>query len=589
MSIPRKEYPRPQFERSDWVNLNGEWSCKIDFSKSGTFREWQKSTGFEQKITVPFCPESKMSGVGYTDFIEAIWYHRQLDIPAAWQNKRIFLNFGGVDYRCIVYINGKEVGRHTGGCSPFAVELTGEAIPGNSYDLVVEVYDDLRDGLQPIGKQSPWLDSRNCSYTRTTGIYQTVWMEAVNECGLKRCRIMPDFDNGAFTFVPEYYSLRSGMELTVTLYDNGKVAAEKRVKAGAGSAVTVELAEPKAWNPATPFLYDVAYTLRDRDGKVIDQVKSYAGLRKIHLENGRFHLNNEPVFLRLVLDQGYYENSILTAPDDEALLQDIRLSMQAGFNGARLHQKIFDERFHYHADRLGYLTWAEFPDWGISFWQHFRKCNPDYQRVFRDYFAEWSAVVERDLNHPSIIAWTPFNETTRFFDLDEHRRIISDIYDLTRKLDPSRPVNDTSGYCHSKTDLWTVHIYRQTAEELQEYLDQQPVYMNMRDYEENIYKGQPFLVDEYGGVSYLPEGRKPWAKNTWGYNKEPLNQEQAENRITDLTKVLVDFPIMAGYCYTQLTDVEQEQNGIYNFDRTEKFDMQKIRKCFTMKPKWSKY
>ena len=347
--------------------------------------------------------------------------------------------------------------------------------------------------------------------------------------------------------------------------------------------------QPKEWNPETPFLYDIVLTLRDENGTVLDTVKSYAGLRKIHLENGRCYLNNQPVFLRFVLDQGFYEDGIWTAPSDEALKHDIELSMQAGFNGARLHQKCFDDRFHYWADKLGYLTWAEFPDWGMSFWQHFGPCNPDYQRSFRDYLAEWSAVVEQLANHPSIMAWTPFNETRAYYDAEEHRRFIADVYDLTRRLDPTRPVNDTSGYCHVKTDLWTVHHYAQSTTQLDEAINRQPVYMLEPEFEQSAWDGQPYIVDEYGGVRFIPEGREPFSKVSWGYNKDQLSQAETEQRITDLTRTLTDNPRVAGYCYTQLTDIEQEQNGIYNYDRTAKFDESAIRKCFGYKPSWSRF
>lgn len=590
MSLPRNEYPRPQFVRKEWINLNGQWSYSFDFSKSGEEKNWQAKSSFDGKIIVPFCPESRMSGVGFTDFIEMMWYQRTIDIPSGWENKMILLHFGGVDYQSTVYIDGVEAGSHTGGNSPFTIDLTKLVKAGCSHNLVVKVRDELRSGLQAAGKQSPWLKSAKCNYTRTTGIWQTVWMEAVDFCALKQLRIIPDYDNGSFTFIPVFYNQRSGLKLTVTLSDNGSVVSSRTVNAGNGNAILLQLDDPKEWNPQTPFLYNVSCTLCDKDGKVIDQVGSYAGLRKIHIENHRCYLNNQPIFLRFVLDQGYYEESLLTAPDDDALRRDIELSMKAGFNGARLHQKIFDERFHYWADKLGYLTWGEFPDWGMSFWQHFRQTNPDYNRNFRDYFAEWSSVVERDMNHPSIISWTPFNETCSFHDLAEHRRIVSDIYDLTCRLDPTRPVNDTSGYIHAKTDLWTVHIYSQSPEELTEKLLQEPVFMRTPEVESAAWNGQPYIIDEYGGISFLPEGRKPFAENSWGYNRDKkLTRIEAEERITGLTAAIIALPQMAGYCYTQLTDIEQEQNGIYNYDRTEKFDMDKIRKCFTAKPEWSKF
>ena len=586
--MPRNEYPRPQFEREEWVCLNGEWEYQFDFSKSGEDQNWKNASAFEGKIHVPFCPESKLSGIGFTDFIEMMWYRRDLEIPADWNGKKILLHFGGVDYRCVVYLDGQEAGRHTGGSAAFTIDLTHFVQAGKTHNLVVRIEDYSRSGLQPLGKQCTWRESRSASYTRTTGIWRTVWLEAVDFFALKNCRIIPDYDNGAFTFLPEFYAVRRGLKLTAAILDHGKEECSRTLNAGPG-AFTLALDHPKEWNPESPFLYDIVLTLRDENGTVLDTVKSYAGLRKIHLENGRCYLNNQPVFLRFVLDQGFYEDGIWTAPSDEALKHDIELSMQAGFNGARLHQKCFDDRFHYWADKLGYLTWAEFPDWGMSFWQHFGPCDPDYQRSFRDYLAEWSEVVEQLCNHPSIIAWTPFNETSSCYDKEEHRRIIADVYDLTHRLDPTRPVNDTSGYCHVKTDLWTIHHYAQSAAQLDEAINRQPVFMLKPEFEQSAWDGQPYIVDEYGGVRFIPESRQPFSKVSWGYNKEQLTQAETEQRITELTRTLTENPRVAGYCYTQLTDIEQEQNGIYNYDRTPKFNAETIRGCFGKKPDWSRF
>ena len=607
MSIPRSEHPRPQFFRKTWLTLNGQWSCALDQTNSGndcfwfdsslyevygqnnggTETLWQNSKGFDQPINVPFAPESKLSGIGHTDFINGIWYHRNFSVPAEWQNKEILLHFGGVNYKSIIYLDGVEVFRHVGGSSPFTVNITAFAAAGSSHDLVVYAQNDVRSGLQGSGKQSPWVKNRLCNYTRTTGIWQSVWLEAADKYALASCRIVPDFDNGAFCFYPELFNQQNGLNLTINVLADGVTVASKRVKVSNGAAIVIELPAPQPWTPQSPFLYDVEYILRDAQNNIVDKVKSYAGLRKIHLENGKYYLNNQPVFLRMVLDQSFYEDGIWTAPDDESLKRDISLAMAAGFNGARLHQKIFDERFHYWADKLGYLTWAEFPDWGISFWQTFRKCNPDYMRAFRDYYAEWVSVIKRDINHPSIITWTPFNETREMYDLAEHRRIISDIYDLTRSLDPTRPVNDTSGYTHAKTDVWTVHCYQQTSEELNAALNEKPVNCFFPDKEIHAWHGQPLSVDEYGGVAFIPSDRKPYADNSWGYNQQKLTQEEAESRINELTLTLVNHPHVCGYCYTQLTDIEQEQNGIYNYDRTPKFNMDFIRKCFSAKPEWS--
>lgn len=589
MNIPRSEYPRPEFVRKDWVCLNGFWSYAIDNNESGEEKEWMNKEGFDGKILVPFCPESKMSQVEYKDFIECIWYQRSLEIPGRWEGKKILLNFEGVDYESHIYIDGKKVDFHVGGSCPFTVDITSFVTPGRSHNLVLQAKDHLREGIQAMGKQCAGFKSGGCSYTRTTGIWQSVWMEAVDGYALQSCRIIPDFDNSSFGFRPVFYTEKKGLTFSIVISEDGKEVARGSWKASSSAFFTLKLEAPRAWSPEDPFLYDIAFTLQDEAGKELDKVTSYAGLRKIHLEDGKFFLNNEPIFLRFVLDQGYYPESILTAPSDGALKNDILLSMKAGFNGARLHQKIFDRRFHYHADRLGYLSWGEFPDWGMSFWPHFRRTNPEWGVSFRNYMAEWRSVVERDLNHPSIIAWTPFNETNCPHDEQEHIRFLSDVYDLTKSLDPTRPVNDSSGYIHAKTDLWTIHTYAQKTDSLKECVSTEPVYMLRPHLEARAWKAQPYIVDEYGGVRFLPEGRKPFAENSWGYNKEPLTKEEVEQRITELTFYLVDDSPAVGYCYTQLTDIEQEENGIYCYDRTEKFNMEVMNKCFSHKPLWSRY
>jgi len=583
MSVPRPEYPRPQFERGDWMNLNGAWTYEFDFSGSGKERGLEKTAGFGAKITVPFCPESKLSGVGFTDFIPEMWYHRKVTVPAAWAGKKILFHCGGIDYFMELYVDGVFAGTHTGGSSPVDLEIEKFVKPGRKHDFVIRVKDDPRSGYQALGKQSAKYASWACLYTRVTGIWQTVWLEAVDPCGLKRCTVTPDFDAGAFAFAPEFHAAPHGGKLRIRVLDGKKVAAETLVAAADTARPVLALASPKAWSPASPFLYGIEYTVLDAAGNTVDRVKSYAGLRKFHVEGDRLYLNNEEIFLRFVLDQGFYPDGVWTAPSDEALKHDIELALQAGFNGARLHQKVFEERFHYWADRLGYLTWAEFSDWGMSFWRT-RDPRTAYHAL-RDFYAQWTSVVKRDVNHPSILAWTPFNESHEYLDLAEHRRIVSDIYDLTKTLDPTRPVNDTSGYVHVKTDLWTAHNYARDAKTLREHMETLPVWMNRPDDEKGFYNGQPYLLDEYGGVGWIPKWSKPYSSVSWGYGGMPETEQAALKRISSLTKLLLELPHMRGYCYTQLTDVEQEQNGIYTYDRRPKFDMEKIRAIFSAGPK----
>ncbi|MDF1514525.1 MAG: glycoside hydrolase family 2 TIM barrel-domain containing protein, partial [Anaerolineae bacterium] len=280
-------------------------------------------------------------------------------------------------------------------------------------------------------------------------------------------------------------------------------------------------------------------------------------------------LNNKPIYLRLVLDQGFYPDGIWTAPSDGSLKRDIELSLRAGFNGARLHQKVFEPRFHYWADKLGYLTWGESSSWGIDVKDEISA---------RNFLSEWREIIIRDRNHPSIIAWTPFNETGDTGDGLQHNRLHQDAAQLTRNLDPTRPVNDASGYVHVDTDIWTVHTYQQNPQLLLQQLAPSPdegVFRNFPD-RETAYAGQPYIVDEYGGIKWIPSDDLVFAENSWGYGDDPQTLDEFYERLHALTDVVLSLDHITGFCYTQLTDIEQEQNGIYNYDRSEKFDMDRI-------------
>lgn len=577
-SMPRPEYPRPQFVREDWVNLNGTWSYEFDFSRSGMDRRLFESEGFEGSITVPFAPQSELSGVGFKDFIPEMWYHRILSVPDGWAGKRIILHFGAVDYIASIYIDGKIAGRHWGGSSSFDVDITRLVNPGQEHDLVVRVEDDERSGQYAKGKQCGRYDTFGCEYTRTTGIWQTVWMEPVPMTGLKDAYIVPDLDQSRFMVEPSYYGLEAGQQLRVKILDGDKVVSQKTVPASSQSSVDLPVKKVKTWSPESPFLYNVELEVLSADGTVTDKVLSYAGMRKVHIEGNRIFLNNEPVYLRLVLDQGFYPDGVWTAPSDDALKHDIELSMAAGFNGARLHQKVFEPRFHYWADRLGYLTWGESASWGA---------NINNPLSARNFLTEWEETVVRDRNHPSIIMWTPFNETWEHPEdreaAREACRMVSDVYELTKNLD-YRPCHDVSGNYHVVTDVFSVHQYMQNPDDLKAWLAPVDGHVRQADLEhrEVEYDGQPYLVDEYGGIKWV-DGQE-YSEISWGYGDAPKTLEEFYERLEALTDVILGYGHICGYCYTQLTDVEQEQNGIYNYDRTPKFDMEKIRAVFSKVP-----
>lgn len=595
-AIPREEYPRPQFERADWVNLNGQWSYSFDFSGSGMERELYKSTGFDGKITVPFCPESELSGVGYKDFIPHFWYQRKISVPQGWNGKNILLNFGAVYYRAEIYIDGVIAGRHFGGTSSFSVDITSLVKPGSEHSLVVYVQSDVRGTQQPAGKQNLQYESYACNYTRTTGIWQTVWMEAVHPEGLKSVQVVTDIDQKQVVIRPHFYKELGG-KLEVSLLDNGKVVSKQTVSAGSLSTVVLPVKNMKTWSPESPFLYDVEYKVFNRQGTLVDQVKAYTGMRKVHIEGNKVYLNNQPYYQRLVLDQGFYPDGIWTAPSDEALKRDIELSMEAGFNGARLHQKVFEERFYYWADKLGYLTWGEASSWGMD-------CNDPI--VARNFITEWAEIVQRDMNHPSILVWTPTNE--QFWpDRVQYPRFMEDLYKITKMIDPTRPFHGASGGTHIATDIWTVHDYEQDPEKLKEKiynggkLAGTPIwdiklmpknigFNGLKYTDQYVFpeykKDMPYIVDEFGGIKWNPSQQMESAQNTsWGYGEPPRSLEEFYARLEgQVNNVLSMSADVWGYCYTQLTDVEQEQNGVYYYDRKPKFDMKRIHAIFSKNP-----
>ena len=572
--LPRAEYPRPQFERQAWVNLNGTWDFEFDFGKSGMDRELFKAESLSQEITVPFCPESELSGIGHTDFINCVWYRRDIVIPEDWAGKKVFLNFGAVDYTAEVFVDGILTGRHYGGSSSFSIDLTGHVEAGKIHNLVIRVEDNQRSGEQSVGKQCSTFNSAGCFYTRTTGIWQTVWMEAVDRHGLKRVTMRPDIDQCQLMVMPEFYS-ESDCTLEVSVKDNGKTVARKSVPCSNHACIVLPLKKMKLWSPEDPFLYDVDFHVKDAGGNVLDHVKSYAGMRKIHISDGKVYLNNREYFQRLVLDQGFYPDGIWTAPSDEALRHDIELAKAAGFNGARLHQKVFEERYFYWADRLGYLTWGEGPSYGM---------NVNNEIAARNFLSEWLEIVVRDRNHPSLVTWTPFNETWDSQD-GTYPRFVRDIYAETKAADPTRPINDASGDDHVMTDIWSVHNYEQDGDKLKEQLalteGREPY---RHSYEKEflaVYGGQPYILDEFGGIGWMsPEERK----HSWGYGNLPQTEEEFYSRLDKLVKAVASLEHIAGFCYTQLTDVEQEKNGIYRYDRSVKLDIERIKAIFEQIP-----
>lgn len=590
VTIPRAEYPRPQFVRRQWQCLNGEWQFEVDMGDSGRERGLLDRP-LMQTITVPFCPESILSGVDNNDFLNAVWYRRTVTVPADFRGDRLLLHFQAVDCDATVWVDGEEVRRHRGGFTPFAVEL--DLSPGTSFDLVLRARDFSTDP-QPRGKQARTLRGSGAIYCRTTGIWQTVWMEPVARTRLDRPKITPDVANGRLLLEQPVVNTRPGMTLIASMTSQGAAVSEARVTTGPDFSPLLVLDIPKAqrhlWSPDSPHLYDIRLQLIDQ-GELVDEATTYAGLRSISIDGKAILLNGRPVFQRLVLDQGYYPDGVMTAPDDEALIRDIELSQAVGFNGARLHQKVFEERFLYHADRLGYLVWGEFGDWGC---QGFGPTSGEQQKPGADYITQWLEVLERDYSHPSIIGWCPLNETwqamlDRITMLDDVTR---GMFLATKAVDKTRPVLDASGYSHRvpESDVYDSHDYTQDPAIFAEHhahVAKGAPFINKRirangsAVEFSIgYRGQPFFVSEFGGIWWNPDAAK--GEDSWGYGERPKNIDEFYLRFEGLCRVLLDDPAMFGYCYTQLTDVFQEQNGIYRFDRSAKFDSARLRAIQTV-------
>ncbi len=562
-TVPRPEHPRPDAYRVNWATLNGEWEFEIDQSGNGEARGLTSGKTLAGKITVPFAPESKLSGVAHYGLMKNVWYRRHFESPASMIDQRIRLHFGGVDYQAWVWLNGELVGSHLGGNVSFAFDITKFLRPGKN-ELVVRAHDDTTSGRQPTGKQTHGI-SEGCVYTRTTGIWQPVWLEAVGSSFVESFALTPDPDRSRVLIDATINGVDPNLTLQVEAYLDGKrVGADTTPVSWRDNRLVVDLKTKKLWAPGAPQLYDLKFTLKSGK-KTVDEVASYFGLRQVTIEGRSILINGQRVFQRLILDQGFYPDGIWTAPSDEALKRDIELSMAAGYNGARLHQKVFEPRFLYWADKLGYLVWGEFPNWGFNF-------RPEN---YSQYINEWTEILQRDRNHPSLIGWCPFNETP--VEAAELQRIVTL---QTKAIDPTRPVFETSGWTHRMDDaeVRDDHDYNQDPDTFKKRWQEFFTGASNRDALPTRYAvgqsirkdiGVPFMVSEFGGIGWAVEGG-------WGYGTGPKTLEEFYARYEGLVNALLDNPDMFGFCYTQLTDVEQEKNGLYFYDRRPKFDLKRL-------------
>lgn len=571
-TIPRPEYPRPQLVRKDWMNLNGKWSFTLDLSNSGIDKKKYNETIDDRIIIVPFCPESKLSGIEFKDFMPAVWYQRKIVIASEWKKKRIKLHFGAVDYHATVWINGIEVGQHKGGYTPFCFDIT-DNLNKDENILTLCAKDDIRNGKQPRGKQSSNFYSQGCDYSRTTGIWQTVWLEAVDEICIDNLKFTPLVNECAVEVEIVTSNAADSASIEV-LFNNRQMAKKEVTFDGCRSISIINLKESHLWSAGQGNLYDINIEIKD-DGKVTDSVQSYFGLRSVTWDKKGIKINDEYIFQRLVLDQGFYPDGIYTAPTDYDLKKDIQLSMDMGFNGARLTEKIFEPRYLYHADKMGYLCWGEHGNWGLDI------TTTD---ALKHFLPEWMEAVNRDYNHPSIVGWCPFNETwdrprdcqNANIAIPQEDDVLRFVYYVTKEMDKTRPVIDTSGNYHVITDIFDVHNYNQNAEKFADLfkgLENGDVYNPYP--ERQKYDGQPYFVSEYGGIWWAPEN----TNNGWGYGGEAMRPKKSEdfiNRYKELTEILLKNDHICAFCYTQLYDIEQEVNGLYTYDRKAKFNPEKI-------------
>ena len=566
MNIPRPEHPNPQFERENWENLNGEWEFELDRGVSGIDRKFYERTSLSSKIIVPFCPESKLSGIGNTDYLNCVWYLKRVKIKEC--NKRVILHFGAVDYESYIYINSKQVYHNVGGYVGFEIDITDFVEMGKENIITVCAIDGHPNG-KASGKQCENYYSIECCYTRTTGIWQTVWLEYVDNSYIKSVRYYTSIEQKNVQI--EVETVGNASFKAVATY-NGKAVGEVKSKLSEGiSHITLNLSELHLWEAGKGRLYDLELTY----GK--DKVKSYFGIRSTTFDNRNYLLNGKPVYLRTVLDQGFYKDGIYTAKNDEELVQDIYLSFDAGFNGARLHQKVFEPRFLYHCDKLGYLVFGESAN-----------AHLDYSKMeqMTPFLLEWQREVERDFNHPSIIGWCPLNETWDWDNRHQNDDFIRALYYSTKAMDSTRPCIGTSGNYQVVSDIYDLHDYIQkvddfkniylarTQEEMLNNYDNHPWHNGVSKYQKSInYKDMALYLSEYGGIRWDVDG----VEGGWGYGEGPKTEEEFLERFEGLTNALINCPYLCGFCYTQLYDIEQEVNGLYTYDRKPKFDMSRIK------------
>jgi beta-galactosidase/beta-glucuronidase len=579
-SNAKHAYPRPQLVRDHWESLNGTWDFAID--DDACFKLPSDVT-FDSTITVPFAPETEASGVYNMGFYRACWYRRTLQAPELGPEDRLILHFGAVDYAATIWVNETIVMRHRGGYTPFKADITPFLKSGGAQTVVVRAEDDPHDLAKPRGKQDWQLNPHSIWYPRTTGIWQTVWLERVPATAIKSLRWSSNLEHWEIGLEAHVEGKpRDDLRLRVKLQVGDTLIADDTYKVIAGEVDRrIALSDPGIddyrnellWSPERPTIIEAELELWGQRGELLDSVKSYTAIRSVTTQGDRFVLNGRPYPLRLVLDQGYWLESGVTAPDDDALRRDVELAKAMGFNGVRKHQKIEDPRYLYWADRLGLLVWEEMPS-------AYRFTARSIERLTR----EWMEALERDFSHPCIIAWVPFNESWGVPDLPsmvEQRHAVQSLYHLTKTLDPTRPVIGNDGWESVATDIIGIHDYDhnperiarryESAENIPHLFKRERPGGRLLMLEGHPHTGQPIMLTEFGGIAYSED-----QSGTWGYSRSHSAREFARS-YAELLEVVRTLPLLAGFCYTQFADTYQEANGLLYADRTPKFPLEQIR------------
>ncbi|HEX8480024.1 MAG TPA: glycoside hydrolase family 2 TIM barrel-domain containing protein [Telluria sp.] len=579
------EYPRPQLVREQWMNLNGKWRFRYDDELRCRVQEG--ISDWTHEINVPFAPETELSGIGDTGFHRACWYEREFTLAPT--DGRTILHFGAIDYSARVWVNGHLVAEHEGGHTPFRADITAVMNADGNQVVTVFAEDDPADLAKPRGKQDWLLEPHSIWYPRTTGIWQTVWVEQVAATYIRNLRWTPIFETYEIGCeVLANGDVQEDLFVEVKIWHGEQLLADDYYKLLGGEATRkIALSDPGIddsrnellWSPERPTLLDVEVTLR-RNGEVLDRVTSYTALRSVAINRDRFMLNGRAYPLKLVLDQGYWPESFLTAPSDAALRRDVELAKAMGFNGVRKHQKIEDPRYLYWADRLGLLVWEEMPS-------AYRFSPKAITRMVK----EWTEAIERDYSHPCIIVWVAFNESWGVPNLtltQAHRNAVEALYHLTRTLDATRPVIGNDGWEASATDILGIHDYDSDPEKLQaRYAVSDPVrtLFDQRRPGGRIltldgfpHRGQPIVLTEFGGIAYdksTAQTGTAQPEQTWGYSRR-----QSDESFHDLYRRLLEVVnttfMFSGFCYTQFADTFQEANGLLCADRTPKLPLEVI-------------